>query len=59
MTMNMNAAPAEKKNDVAAPEAPDLQELVARFGTYNKITAEAWAGFDREMETYLAWLRRK
>ncbi len=57
--MTMNAAPAEKKKDVPAPEAPDLQTLVANHGGYNKITPEAWAQFDREMEMYQAWLRRK
>jgi hypothetical protein len=29
--------------------APDLLELVRRFGGYNKITAEAWEEFDRAM----------
>jgi hypothetical protein len=28
---------------------PDLQELVARFGGYDKITPEAWAEYDRAM----------
>jgi len=27
--------------------APDLQELVAHFGGYDKITPEAWAAYDR------------
>jgi hypothetical protein len=31
---------------------PDLQELVARFGGYNKITAEGWAEYDRAMAEY-------
>ncbi|MGA2314143.1 MAG: hypothetical protein ABSF87_17580 [Xanthobacteraceae bacterium] len=55
----MTAAPAEKNEDVATPEAPDLQKLVARFGQYDRITPAAWAEFDREMEMYQAWLRRK
>jgi hypothetical protein len=29
--------------------APDLQELVARFGGYDRITPEAWAEYDREV----------
>jgi hypothetical protein len=28
---------------------PDLQELVARFGGYSKITAEGWAEYDTAM----------
>jgi hypothetical protein len=31
---------------------PDLQELVARFGGYRKITAEAWAEFDAAIDAY-------
>jgi hypothetical protein len=31
---------------------PDLQELVARFGGYPKITAEAWARFDADIAAY-------
>jgi len=54
----MTTAPAEKNENVAAPEAPDLQELVARFGRYDRITPAAWAQFDRDMEMYRAWLRR-
>ncbi len=27
---------------------PDLQELIRRYGGYDKITAEAWAEWDRE-----------
>jgi hypothetical protein len=41
------------------PVAPDLQELVARFGGYDNITAEAWAQFDADMAAYLSWLRRR
>jgi hypothetical protein len=37
---------------------PDLQELVAKYGRYDLITAEAWAQFDAEKaawrERYLA-----
>ena len=34
----------------AAPSAPpDLQELVARAGGYDRITVEQWAEFDRQM----------
>jgi hypothetical protein len=29
--------------------APDLQELVRRFGGYDKITPEAWEEYDRAM----------
>jgi len=37
----------------AAPAAPpDLQELVARAGGYDRITAEQWAEFDRQMAEY-------
>lgn len=32
-----------------ANPAPDLQELVARWGGYDKIPAEAWAEHDRTM----------
>jgi hypothetical protein len=28
-------------------EAPNLQQLVAKFGSYDKITPEAWAEWDR------------
>lgn len=45
--------------DAAAPVAPDLQELVAKYGGYNKITAEAWAQFDEQMATYQGWIRRR
>jgi hypothetical protein len=37
--------------------APDLQELVAHFGGYDKIPPEAWAAYDKTMA---AWqLRRR
>jgi hypothetical protein len=31
------------------PRPPDLQELVARHGGYDKITPEAWAKYDCAM----------
>jgi hypothetical protein len=34
---------------VEATKPPDLQELVALFGGYDKITPEAWAEHDRAM----------
>ena len=37
--------------------APDLQELVNRFGTFNQITPEAWAQYDRQFEQWRAELR--
>jgi hypothetical protein len=43
--------PAEGHHAQCA-KPPDLQALVARFGTYSEITKEAWAEFDRAMETY-------
>jgi len=43
----------------AAPAAPDLQELVARYGGYNKIPPEAWAQWDADTAAYQAWIRRK
>ena len=33
--------------------SPNLQDLVARFGGYDKITPEAWAQFDLEMKCWL------
>jgi hypothetical protein len=33
---------------------PDLQELIARFGGYNKIVPEAWAGWDAAVEAWQA-----
>lgn len=35
---------------------PDLQELVARHGGYDKITPEAWAEYDRTMAE---WQQRR
>jgi hypothetical protein len=40
---------------LAENPAPDLQELVRKYGGYNKITAEAWAEWDRDVE---AWRKR-
>jgi len=41
----------------AAPVGPpDLQELLARFGGYDKITPEAWAAYDKAMAV---WQRRR
>jgi hypothetical protein len=31
---------------LARPSPPDLQALVAQWGGYDKVPAEAWAGFD-------------
>lgn len=31
---------------------PNLQELVARFGTYSAITPDAWAEFDAAREDW-------
>jgi hypothetical protein len=36
------------------PERPDLQEWIARYGSY---TAIPWGRWDREMEAWKAWLR--
>ena len=30
--------------------APDLQELIANHGSYDRITPEAWAAYDRELD---------
>ena len=30
-------------------QPPDLQELVRAHGGYDRITAEAWAAYDREL----------
>jgi len=35
---------------------PDLQELVAAWGGYDKITPEAWAAYDRALAD---WERRR
>jgi hypothetical protein len=44
-------APAEGRRAQRA-KPPDLQELVTRFGGYDKVTAEAWAEHDRLMAEY-------
>ena len=36
---------------------PDLQDLVEQYGGYNKITAEAWKGFDDRTRDWLAAVR--
>jgi hypothetical protein len=33
---------------------PDLQKLIEQFGSYSKITAEAWARWDADAEAYRA-----
>lgn len=38
-------------------DPPDLQQLVLDHGTYDKITAEAWERFDREMAAWKARVR--
>ena len=48
-----------KTTETPAPTAPDLQELVARYGGYNKIPPEAWAQWDADTAAYQAWIRRK
>jgi hypothetical protein len=49
-----NAAEAERLI-LSAP--PSLQRLVVDHGTYDRITDEAWARFDREMATWKAKVR--
>lgn len=44
------------KKRVLVP-APDLQELVARFGGYNMITDQAWAEWDAHLAEYQRRLR--
>ncbi|MEY9493729.1 hypothetical protein [Bradyrhizobium elkanii] len=39
---------ADLRRRARAP--PDLQALVLAHGTYDRITPEAWAAFDRDME---------
>jgi hypothetical protein len=45
------------KKTETIPPIPDLQELVARFRRYDKMTPEAWPEYDPAIETYRA-LRR-
>jgi len=40
-----------------AKQGPNLQELVARHGGYDKITEEAWEQFEREKIVWRAKLR--
>jgi hypothetical protein len=40
--------------DSGAQRPPDLQELVARYGGYNRITPEAWAKYDRAVAEWKA-----
>jgi len=42
-----------------ANPAPDLQDLVERFGGYSNITAEAWAEYDRAMADWQERRRRR
>ena len=37
--------------------APDLQELVSRYGQWNLIPPEAWEDWDRAMAAWVAALR--
>jgi hypothetical protein len=48
-----------KKPDVdpfPVGKPPDLQELVARFGGYDKITAEGW---EQHHRAYADWQERR
>jgi hypothetical protein len=38
--------------DEVRAQPPDLQELVARHGGYDKISDEAWAAHDKAMADY-------
>jgi hypothetical protein len=54
----MTDAPLPKEGYTAWLEknpAPDLQELVRKFGSYNRITADGWHEYDAAMED---WKRR-
>jgi len=46
-------------DDARGPTAPDLQELVREHGGYEKITAPAWAAFDRANAEYQARRRER
>ena len=39
-------------NEQGTNAPPDLQALVVRFGTYDKITPEAWAGHDAALAEF-------
>jgi len=41
-------------DNARGPIVPDLQELVREHGGYEKITARAWAEFDRANREYQA-----
>jgi hypothetical protein len=43
----------------SVPPPPDLQELVARHGGYDKITADAWRAFDCAMNEWRQALRTR
>ena len=49
---------ATKRKQEAFPvgKPPDLQELVARFGGYDKITAEGW---EQHLRAYADWQERR
>jgi hypothetical protein len=44
--------PEQPIDERARPRPPDLQELVARHGGYDKITKAAWAAYDKAMAEY-------
>jgi hypothetical protein len=46
--------PGEFSEWIKTHSPPDLQELVARHGGYNKITPEAWAEWDAANEAWQA-----
>ena len=48
---------SEIPHAVPALSCPDLQDLITRFGGYNKIPAEAWKQFDRNIAAYRRQLR--
>ena len=45
----------ERIKQLRAP--PDLQALVLAHGTYDRITPDAWAQFDREMAEWKVKMR--
>ena len=44
-----DGCPTPEQAAAAPALPPDLQELVERAGGYDRITAEQWAEFDRQM----------
>ena len=44
------AAPLQNEERKLSP--PDLQELVRRFGGYNKIPSETWKQWEEDYEQY-------